>query len=421
MPIERRSLLRAFFVIVCLFAIFRSVRMGIADYLVRRGDSDGIVEAIRIEPRNSIWRSRLAVLRFESGDSSSATRDELRSVSRSRPFDAEPLLALGLLDEQLRDFSTAEKEFLQATTADRRLKPAWTLANFYFRIGAYGKMWPQIQHCFSLIQPKASSFVAGGFVAGVSPAEGETVDPASIFKLMVETSADPTFLLSQVPKRREILIPYIEFLSGANKSANFPDPLGAAAVAWPFAIQVAQTADREVLVKFLDQLLRFPDSYDPVPIWNDLVKRKYLVGNRLDREGGVALSDPAFQNATVDRGFGWRIPYADGIDTLRNPHAVTMNFTGAQSEQVDLLSTYAAVLPTRKYRLRWELDPPVVPGLRTLLSGDAGEPLQLDPDVFTTPQKIDRLRVVLQYKRPIGQTRLRRSIAIRGLALELLP
>ena len=328
MPLIER-LPRLGFLLLCLFALVRTMRMGYADALARTNNPVSVARAFRLEPGNTLWFTHLATSRFEAGDASTAVEADLEHALAMRPYDAEVSMALGLIAEQRGDRKRAESLLLRACEVDRRFKPAWTMANFYFRTSQLQKMWPYIQYCLSLIQPKNM--------------EPDSFDPSPVFALAWEASTDPRSILDLIPKRRETLLPYLSFLEARHNRAA----LEASMPAWPAIVHVAQPADRKLLLDFLDTVLKDWMGAGAVRVWNDLVAGGFAVGLPLDPTAGHYLADPDLHHSHFDRGFGWRVPYNSGVVTAILSQSVGMDFTGGESEHLQLLSTYAAVLPGR--------------------------------------------------------------------------
>src|SRR5689334_806670 len=123
---------RAVFALACGFALYRSVRLGVADAFAFTGTSAGLSTAMAIEPASERYLAREAVWRSDSGDLSPEVDRKLARALAMNPLDASLMMTLGLRAEMRGDRQTAEHELARAAEVDHTFKPAWTLANFYF-------------------------------------------------------------------------------------------------------------------------------------------------------------------------------------------------------------------------------------------------------------------------------------------------
>ena len=64
-----------------------------------------------------------------------------QDAAHSAPRVASLWIDLGLSQERQGRFDQAEASLLHAAQVDKRLLPAWTLANFYFRRSNEGEFW----------------------------------------------------------------------------------------------------------------------------------------------------------------------------------------------------------------------------------------------------------------------------------------
>lgn len=411
-----RPAARTLLLIACLFVLVRSVRIGWADALARSGDPAKIARAIAMEPRNEIWPARLALWRLQNGEASPELRAELERCNRRNPNHSGVLMGLGLLAEQNGNRGEAEQYLIRAAAVDHGFKPAWTLANFYFRTNATHMMWPYLRHCLDLIEPRNL--------------ESWSFDPTPIYTLAWEASDDPKAILSVLPTRRETMVPYLKFLSArpqtpARQDVVVRNPILLGLDAWPLVLPVAEAADKDTLTRFLDQLLTEPSSPGAQRVWNNLIDRSYLqpfaATNRLDAGAGHFLADPDFAAPPFDHGFGWRVPFEAGVNTGMTAHSFTLEFTGGEREHSVLLRTYAAVNPQKTYRLQWLFDSVPPKGLHARLGDEDPRFAQncgLDSCLFRTPPGIYVLPLALRYDRPAGEVRLRGSFTLRGIRME---
>ncbi len=410
MPGWLRIAARTLLLMACLFALIRSLRIGWADALARSGDTAKITRAIAVEPRNEIWPAQLALRRLQDGESSPELRAELERCYQRRPSDSNLLMALGLLAEQNGNNSAAEDYLLHAAKLDHTFKPAWTLANFYFRIGSTQLMWPQLRRCLDLIEPRNPY--------------GRSFDPTPVFALAWQAAEDPKAILAVLPPRREIILPYLAFLT-TRPGTTKRNPILLGADAWPLALQLADPADRDILFGFLDQLAAESPAESAARFWNDLIDRGYLpafgAAGKLNSAAGRLLADPDFNAPPFEHGFGWRVLFEPGINSSLTRHALSLEFTGGEKEHAIPVSTYAAVQPHKTYRLQWMYDGVPPKSLRAVLGDeDSGvvQTCRVDSCTFTVPEGVYVLPLRLRYDRPAGEMRLRGEYIIRSVRME---
>jgi len=116
-----------------------SIRIGFADYQMRRETLDGMEKAIAVTPDNGEYYARLAWLVSDRDPDKS--RNALRNAVLLNPRDAGSWIELGLRAEAEGNNGMAEQCLLRAREADKTYLPLWTLANYYFRRQDEARFW----------------------------------------------------------------------------------------------------------------------------------------------------------------------------------------------------------------------------------------------------------------------------------------
>jgi tetratricopeptide (TPR) repeat protein len=408
----------------CGFAAWHSIRVARVDWLANAGTLDKLEQAIRLEPDDPVLLARAAVYRSDNEDPSPGVDEDLRRAARMNPFDSAVLMTLGLREEFRGNSAKAESFLVRAAEIDHQFKPAWTLANYYYRAGQPDKSWPMIRRILNL-DPL-------GF------------DTAPVFELCWRQAAGNTVgfsrtILGLIPGSGNLPIQYLYFLIATHRTE-------AALDAWPEALAAADPADSsdtQTLIGFADFLAGGDRLSEAVTIWNQLVERGIIHSGRLDPVRGVSVADPDFRFTSLSKAFGWRVADVPGVFASGFSGSVRFEITGDEDQSVQLLSVFAPVLSAARYRLRWKSDgssltSPQDPGFKFLITqkqiGQApGEvvtecPPLLSPDkretcdftsAGTKPAQIEQARIDLRYTRAPGTTRVSGVLQLFDVHLEL--
>ncbi|MGA2717077.1 MAG: hypothetical protein ABSG41_28665 [Bryobacteraceae bacterium] len=401
-------IVRALLVLVCAFLTARSIRISVADWRAQQG-LNGLERALRLEPGDSVLLARAALIRNESGDMSPAADRQLLHAAEADPLNANLLMTLGLREEFRGHLAEAERYLTRAAEIDHTVKPAWTLANFYYRNDQPDKTWPMIRRALNL-NPLA-------------------FDPTPIFDLCWNETSDSKKILDLIPARGRTPVYYLAYLMNKKKAE-------AAVEFWPRLLEAAGQPDQGVVdlttafVEFLEEANRMPDA---IRAWNQLVERNIVVSARLDPKAGVSIADPEFSFPLLERGFGWRVTREAGVTVTQASSSLRFEFDGNEPEASVLLTTVAPLVPGRAYRLVWSTD-----ASRLSSRQDPGfvfQIVQQPGDVITACQPLlqagddgacrfnslpnaGAARLDLIYKRALGTTRVEGTLRIASVKLE---
>jgi tetratricopeptide (TPR) repeat protein len=327
---------------VCGFAAWRSIRIAIADWVASAGTPDGLEHAIRLAPDRGELLAREAMYKNDNGDQSSAVDEELQRAARLNPLDSSVLMTLGMREEFRGNSAAAEGYLVHAAEIDHQFKPAWTLANYYYRTDQPGKGWPMIERILSL-EPL-------GF------------NPIPVFDLCWKQAGDNEYaarkILSLIPKAGQRPGQYLQFLIGTHRA-------DAALDAWPTALAAADPASPSnvgVLTGFVDFLAGADRVREAVTVWNQLVDRGIIHCGRLDPAKGVSIADPdfrfpaSFNLPNMPNTFGWHVAEIPGVFASGFAGSLRLEINGDEPQSFQVLSTHAPVVSGAQYHLHWKSD-----------------------------------------------------------------
>jgi tetratricopeptide (TPR) repeat protein len=412
-------------IIFCGFAVWRSIRVARADWLANAGTLDALQQAIRLEPNDAGMLARAAIYRSDNDDPSPEVEDDLRRAARMNPFNSAVQMTLGLREEFRGNSAKAESFLVRAAEIDHQFKPAWTLANYYYRTGQPEKGLPMIRRILNL-----------------DPLDFDTTP---VFELYWRESAGNEVaysrrILSLMPKRDHRPIQYLRFLTATRRTE-------AALDAWPEALAAgdpANSSDSGTLIGFAESLAEADRLLDAVTVWNQLVDRGIVHSGHLDPTKGISIADPDFKFAPLPNAFGWRVSDIPGVFASGFSGSVRFEITGDQPQSAQFLSVFAPVRSGARYHLRWKSDgsslsSPRDPGFTFLIAQkqpgqNPGEVVTECPPLLspgsretcdfiaspgTTPGQIRNARIDLKYARAPGTTRVSGTLQLFNVHLEL--
>lgn len=399
---------RILVIAVCVFLTAWSVRMAVADWRAQSNGMTGLESAIRLEPGDSVLLARAALAKNGNGDMSAEVDRELLRAAQLNPYSADVQMALGLREEFRGHAAEAERYLVHATDIDHTFKPAWTLANYYFRNDQPGKGWPVVRRAMAL--------------------DPLVFDPKPVFDLCWNESLDSKQILDLIPAHGRVPVLYLYYLIITKRT-------DAALELWPRIIKDADPSNPSLVnvttqfPEFLEQMNRIPEA---VRVWNQMVDHGIIASGRLDPARGVSLADPDFSFPLTDRGFAWHLGRAAGVSTAKAPSALRIEFDGNEPESTWLVYAVAPMLPGRAYRLIWNSDAsrlssPRDPGLFWRIVQEPGnvitvcEPLLKADDGacrFTSPPGAVKARLELLYTRAPGTTRVEGALRITSVKME---
>lgn len=323
---------------LCGFAAWRSIRIAVADWVASANTPEALERAIGFAPDRIELLARAALYRNDSGNPSSDVDEDLQRAARLNPLNSSVLMTLGLRKEFRGNNAQAEDYLVRAAEIDHQFKPAWTLANYYFRANQPERSWPMIQRVLDL-----------------DPLD---FNPTPVFDLCWKQSSDARKILSLIPERGQRPVQYLQFLMNTHR-------VDAALDALPKALAVADSATRvdvATLTGFVDFLAGADRVGEGVTVWNQLVDRGIIHSGRLYPAKGISIADPEFRylassnSPDMPNTFGWRLEEIPGVFTSGFSGSLRLEINGDEPQSFQILSTFAPVVSGAHYRLRWKSD-----------------------------------------------------------------
>jgi hypothetical protein len=380
------------------FAIYWSCSAARADVLARSGN---VAQAVRLAPGNANYWMALANLK-ELQDS--AAEDELDRARRLNPLNWDIWIQSGLRAEGRGELARAEAFLLQAELLNRQCWPQTILANFYFRTGNHSHFWPRVRIALACT----------------------TEDRRPLFDLCWNLSGNAGFILREaIPNSPAARRDFLQYLLSHNL-------LDAAEIAGPAVAAGAETAEREVLLRYTDRMADAGRWGAALAGWNALCARRILPYAALDGERGPWLTNGMFAAQPLNAGFDWQVREVAGVSVSRrrSPDALRIEFSGQQPEECEILRQFIPVLQLRSYTLLGMHKLSGIgsgTGLNLRLTdagkGDeiakaelVGDSTQLH---FKVSEKVSVVRLSLGYRRMPGTIRIQGSIVLTGFRLEV--
>jgi tetratricopeptide (TPR) repeat protein len=378
-----------------------------ADHLVRTNSLDHVRQANRLVPCNSQYLGRLSALLDEWGEKRTDSVAILHAAVACNPRDSPSWIELGLKAEAEGNFTMAEKHLLEAARVDRQFDPRWTLANFYLRRNDAEHFWRWAK--------EAAAMSYG--------------DLAPLFRLSWRMTQDAGLILERaIPDQPEILAQYVSFLLAENH-------LEAAAVVAQRLVGRAGKTDLPVLFTACDRFIEEGELQAALNLWGSLCSRKLIAYPAPAVEGGRSLTNGEFRMPPLMHGFDWHLQPGEGISMLRqeSPPGLRIIFSGKQSENCELLSQLVPLIPARDYRLSFRYQTSMIPpnaGLHwRIVDAQTGTELaKASPNLSSERERSEAVlfsstaetrwaRVIFEYRRATGTTRVEGSILLREASL----
>ena len=375
-----------------------TLRLGYADRLFQAGSDAAVERARRLAPGNA------AYFAIDSAD-----RAALGQAVAANPRLSSGWIELGLLDEAAGDLAQAERRLLEAARVDRTYEPRWSLANFYFRRGERDKFWLWARQA----------------------AETAYYTQTPLFRLYWRISQEASVILARgIPDRPNIQAQYLHFLLTEHK-LDEAEPSAARFLLY------STKQDVPLLALYCDRLIGAGRIATALGVWNQLSRRGLVPHRTLEPRQGRSITNGDFAEPPLGAGFDWRLHPVQGVTATRSdsPPELRFTFSGKQPEHCVLLEQVLPLAPGLAYRLTYSSSASGIPaasGLRwylaDLASGKelASASLGADSDAwhaqsldFTAPGDAQGVRLVLEYRRATGTTRIEGTLWLRGVSTTL--
>lgn len=353
-------------------------------------DCGDFSQALRLTPNDpTLWRAA-GVAELDRSPAVAA-RNLLNALARD-PYDAESLIALGLLAEARSDYPLAERLFLQAASLSRRFRARWALAYYYARRGDTVHFWPAAAH--------AAHTVA----ADVRP----------IYRLAMAQSGDARALLG-LNSQPELAAYFQVALDRGDEDE----------IRGVGQLLNGSQHNRALLQSAAQRLIQQGKLVTGLALFNRIAADQ----DRLDAAKGHSLINGAFDFRT-HRAWDWKLFDVEGVDVVKNKN-LKLEFRGTQPEKAVLLEQTVPVLPQRDYRFGCayqaiELKSPS--GLQwQVLPLEGGAPLASSPFLAEARSAVafraekPFVRLALVYTRVPGTMLQQGILSLQSSVLELAP
>ncbi len=411
-PVRRAARLgvACLFTLVLGLAAASGIRRYLAEKRLETVVKTDIERSIRLAPDNSEAWARLGAILEREGQANEAVR-ALEQAVRLNPYNGGALVDLALHWEISGEAQRAERCLLEAVRVQGGAATYWALANFYLRQGVDDRFWNALRTLLGRSR----------------------VDLEAAFDLGWRASDDPAEIARKaVPDDPDILRAYFKYLINRKKDQ-------ALAAAWERLAPHLNPQDADAALIYAGSLLDARRVSAAAEVWNQLCRRRLLPYTPLDPAHGRLITNGQFEARPIGQGFDWRIPPADGVETVvENPGRegrLRILLSGSHPESADILWQWAPALPNRTYRLtfrhrseslpddtglRWTIWDDTVP-IRPALLAEGRLTAQ---EAWTATQASVRtrpatrlLRIVFSYQRPVGATRALGEMMLAGVAL----
>ena len=310
-----------------------------------------------------------------------------------QPPAANPRLAsrwvdLGLDAERQGRLDQARDDLLQAAGLDKRYLPAWTLANFYLRLGDAENFWPWARRAALL--------------------NYDDLRPLLQLAHAMEPDAPPA--VQRLGGGERLLRADLDYLI---EQSRFDQAQQVARL----LLARGSPQDRPRLIETAGRQIRAGNARYALELWNALF-------SPLDPERGVVLANGDLEHAPSGLAFDGRLPPAEGVSAKWQPSRLSFSLDGSQPESCALLEQVVPLAPARRYRLSFEYLTGVSEGVFWDLDGKESAALkpaetwQQAQSLFRAHASLGQLRLI--YRREAGTVRSEGRLEIRNLHMEAL-
>lgn len=331
-PLDRLTALAVHGVLltVIVLAAGRAVLVGCADWEFRLGKPETVQQAERLVPGNAQYHYTRAQFLDQKEPTSRAGEQEFAAAVQKNPRYSDALLAWSV-DKELRgDKSGAEQLLLEAQRVDRLLRPAWALANFYYRQDDEAHFWTEARASLDII-------------ANTGLSEGR-FNPTPVFELCWRMSSDSkTILTRAIPAALDDS--YLAYVMNSGRTA--------AAIEVADAILPRATkGDILFLGPYCNILIAQNRIDDAIRTWHGLYARGIVADPGPDLSAGYVLTNGGLSGPPRGFGFDWRALYPDTVRFSYSPsqHSYRFDFDGNEPERFGVLYQTVPLVAGRTYR-----------------------------------------------------------------------
>lgn len=383
------------------FAALWSIRLALADYYARQDTVADTEKAIALTPGQAIYYARLAFLLSDSNPSR-ATQLLERAVQLN-PQDARSWIELGLRSEANGNSALAERYLLEAARINSEYLPRWTLANYYYRQNDIPRFW---------YWAKLAS-------------ERVYDDPKPLFLLCGRVIEDGNLLDRLQIHAPQLTASYLAYLLEIDRLDLIPSVVKR-------VLEERRPSDTPLLLFTCDLLLKENQPDEAMRIWNALAANRQIPVKGF-QEATSAITNGAFLTEPISQGFDWRIYRNEGISaSSETPNGLRVTLSGSEPEHVDILSQYVPVQGGKEYSfsflyrtsgiaantgLAWRATDMEGNDIALAQASLSSEDEAQAEFPFVVPPDCRLIRLLLEYRRRPGTTRIGGYVVLRSVGL----
>jgi hypothetical protein len=305
----------------------------VADVLASRPTMDNLERAVKLDPSNADYHTRLGGLyEYSPLDLQLEKAEEhFRRATHLDSYDPQAWLQLAVAME-------LQGRIGEAGTCLRRVHllapnlPAyqWPIANFYL---LQGNIDEAFRH-FRIV------------LAGTSQYDSH------VFGLAWKATDDAGKILQElIPERVTTEFSYLNFLVSGRR-------LNEAQAVWKRIVAGREAFFPGQSSPYIESLVGAQRTDEAYQVWTDLQKKGLIRYSSLPSEKNL-ISNGEFEDELLNMGFDWRIVSVEGVyagldtSTYHSPsHALLVQFTGKQNLLYQHVYQYVKVSPGQSYRLQ---------------------------------------------------------------------
>jgi hypothetical protein len=305
----------------------------VADVLASRPTADNLERAVKLDPSNADYHTRLGRLyEYSPVDLQLEKAEEhFRRATHLDSYDPQTWLELAVAME----FQARIEEAGACLRRVHLLAPnlpayQWPIANFYLLQGSVDEAF---RH-FRVV------------LAGTSQYD------SNVFGLAWKATDDGGKILQElIPERVTTEFSYLNFLVSGRR-------LNEAQAVWKRIVAGREAFSPGQSSPYIDNLVAAQRADEAYQVWTDLQKKGLIRYASLPSEKNL-ISNGEFEDELLNMGFDWRIVPVEGVyagpdtSTYHSPsRALLVQFPGKQNLQYQHVYQYVKVSPGQSYRLQ---------------------------------------------------------------------
>ena len=233
-------------------------------------------------------------------------------------------------------------------------------------------------------------------------------DAAPLFRLSWKLSQNPATVLERaIPDVGAVQSRYLAFLVRENL-AQVAEPVTQRVVA------LGGERDLDAVLDYCDGLMAAGDADHAIRAWNAVCWRTLHSYHPLAPLTSPGLTNSDFASTPIQRGSDWRMPLS-GVDVERGglPPRLWITLDGRQPDICELLAQVLAVVPSRRYRLRFRYQSDGIrpaSGVRWRVADVAAREIPSDSSDLASEKEVTG---TLRFRSPRAASLVRQALAYR--------